>query len=95
MWVTDAELTHSADARSGVATADVAMYPDVSTADATVKITYHDGTSDIVPMQIANPAATAETWRLVIGSPAGPSVPGYPSPASAPAITTQPPQRSP
>lgn len=80
MRVTDTQLVHAADARAGIAVASFTQNP-ISSADASVRITYHDGASEVLPMQFANPQAVS--WRLVIGDDAGHPARNAPSPAKA------------
>lgn len=79
MRVTDAQLAHTADARRGMAIANFTPNP-VSSADASVTITYRDGVSDVLQMRYANPEAVS--WRLDIGN-ASPGMPNAPHSAAA------------
>lgn len=87
--ITQADLTHSADARSGLAT--VTFLP--ASLDPTfvpLIITYADGARD--RPGILNMAATGGpwTWRMLIGTDANPGPP-WPSPAATgPAPATSP-----
>lgn len=78
--VSKAQLVHAADAKSGVAVATFTANP-VSTADATVKVTYRDGAADTFHIGMVNPQADA--WRIEVGS--YPADPGLPPAVSAPA----------
>lgn len=64
--ITQADLSHSADATSGTATAQV-IPNQVDSASFLVSITFADGTEEQVPMQEVNPMAI-DSWRLVIGT---------------------------
>lgn len=63
--VTGAELTQTADARAGLATATVSMSPD-DAGIGTVQIDYADGATSSFGIEIVNPQV-ARSWRLDIG----------------------------
>jgi hypothetical protein len=67
--ITAAQFTHTADARSGTATATFVTDP-VDSADMTVRIAYADGAAASLPVLLANPAS-AHSWRIQIGADAG------------------------
>jgi hypothetical protein len=91
--ITRADLTHSADARTGRATATF-LPALVDTAFIQVIITYADGATDRLGIQNMVAMGGPSVWRMAIGTvvsqgPPGPSpaqarLPG-PSPATAPA----------
>jgi hypothetical protein len=65
--ITEADLTHSADARAGLATATFTPDP-VDSADTSLTIRYADGVSDDnLEILLVNPQS-ASSWRLRIGS---------------------------
>jgi hypothetical protein len=79
--VTKAQLTQTADARAGRASATITPNSD-NTGIATVRIDYADGAACQFGIEIVNPQS-AGSWRIDIGPP----VPGPqgPSPAKTPA----------
>jgi hypothetical protein len=91
--ITKADLTHSADARTGRATATF-LPALVDTAFIQVIITYADGATDRLGIQNMVAMGGPSVWRMAIGTdvsqgPPGPSpaqsrLPG-PSPATGPA----------
>ena len=75
--VTKAQLTQTADARAGRASATITPSPE-DTGIATVRIDYADGAVSQFGIEIVNPQS-AGSWRIDIGPPA----PGPPGPAPA------------
>lgn len=66
LTVSGSQLAHSADARSGTATAAFVPNPEDS-AYVNVTITYADSTRERVAIELANPASL-HSWRIAIGS---------------------------
>ncbi len=83
--ITKADLSHSTDARAGLATATLTQNPN-DTASAFVDIVYADGARDDLGMINMVSMGGPSGWRMVVGteiSP-GPSVPTTgPSPSSS------------
>ena len=79
--VTRADLAHSADARSGLATATF-LPADVDIAFIPLTIRYADGAGDRLALQNLAAMGGPWTWRMTIGTEAGPGPPG-PAPATA------------
>jgi hypothetical protein len=87
--ITHADLVHSADARSGLATATF-LPATVDSAYVPLIISYADGARDRLGIQNMIAMGGPSTWRMTIGTDVNPGPPG-PSPAeSAPAPATSP-----
>jgi hypothetical protein len=87
--ITHADLVHSADARSGLATAT--FWPaTVDVAYVPLTISYPDGAQDQLGIQNLAAMGGPWVWRMAIGTDVSPGPPG-PSPAS----TALPPATSP
>lgn len=79
--ITKADLTHSADARAGLATATF-LPADTDVAYAPLIITYADGASDRLGIQNMTAMGGPSEWRMTIGTDVNPGPPG-PSPAES------------
>jgi len=79
--ITTADLTHSADARAGLATATITQNPE-DTSSAFVEIVYADGARDDLGLINMDAMGGPSGWRMAIGTPAGPGSSG-PAPAAA------------
>jgi len=78
--ITPADFAHSADARSGLATATFTPNPSDST-NALLAITYADGARDWLGIQNLIAAGGPSTWRMTIGTGVNPA--SGPAPATA------------
>lgn len=76
-----ADLRHSADARSGPATATFTPNPS-DPYNGVVSIAYADGARDRLGIQNMIAFGGLSAWRLAVGTPISPS-PGGPLPASS------------
>jgi hypothetical protein len=77
--ITSADLTHSADARAGLAAATFTPNP-VDSTSASVTITYADGTRDTLGLLNMIAMGDSPSWRMVIGTNINPD-PSAPQPA--------------
>ena len=86
--ITKADLTHSADARSGRATATF-LPATVDTSWVPVIITYADGATDRLAVQNMNEMGGPSVWRMPIGTDVnryhGPPPPSPVTPLPSPA----------
>jgi len=78
--ITQADLAHSADARSGLATATF-LPADVDVAYVPLIIRYADGASDRLGLQNLIAMGGPSVWRITIGTDVSP--PSGPAPATA------------
>ena len=79
--ITPADFAHSADARSGLATATFTPNPSDPT-NALLTITYADGAGDRLGLQNLIAMGGPSVWRMTIGTDVNPGPPG-PAPATA------------
>ena len=79
--ITPADFAHSADARSGLATATF-LPADVDVAWVPLTITYADGARDRLGLQNLIAMGGPSVWRMTIGTDVNPGPPG-PAPATA------------
>jgi hypothetical protein len=79
--ITPADFAHSADARSGLATATFIPNPSDPT-NALLTIAYTDGAKDRLGLQNLIAMGGPSTWRMTIGTDVNPGPPG-PAPATA------------
>lgn len=91
--ITKADLAHSADARSGRATATF-LPATVDTSFVPVIITYADGATDRLAVQNMNEMGGPSVWRMPIGADVTPEKGPAPSPATVPAPATSSPART-
>jgi hypothetical protein len=83
--ITPADFAHSADARSGLATATF-LPADVDVAYVPLIIRYADGAKDRLGLQNLIAMGGPSTWRMTIGTDVNPGPPGpVPATASPPA----------
>ena len=78
--ITQADLAHSADARSGLATATF-LPADVDVAYVPLIIRYADGASDRLGLENLIAMGGPSVWRMTIGTDVSP--PSGPAPATA------------
>jgi hypothetical protein len=79
--ITPADFAHSADARSGLATATFIPNPSDPT-NALLTIAYADGARDRLGLQNLIAMGGPSIWRMTIGTDVNPGPPG-PAPATA------------
>jgi hypothetical protein len=79
--ITKADLAHSADARSGLATATF-LPADTDVAYMPLIITYADGARDRLGLENLIAMGGPSVWRMTIGTDVNPGPPG-PAPATA------------
>ena len=87
--VTQADLTHSTDARSGLATATF-LPATVDSAYVPLIITYADGARDRLGIQNMIAMGGPPAWRITIGTDVNPGPSGPAPAASAPAPAAPP-----
>jgi hypothetical protein len=81
--ITKADLTHSADARAGLATATITQNPE-DTSSAFADIVYADGARDDVGLINMNAMGGPSGWRMVIGTDTSPGSSGPPPAVASP-----------
>ena len=81
--ITPADLAHSADARSGLATATFTPNPS-DPENALLTITYADGARDRLGIQNLIAMGGPSVWRMTIGTAVSPGSPGPPPATAAP-----------
>jgi hypothetical protein len=79
--ITPADFAHSADARSGLATATF-LPADVDVAFMPLTIVYADGATDRLGLQNLTAMGGPSVWRIPIGTDVNPG-PSGPAPATA------------
>jgi hypothetical protein len=81
--VTSADLAHSADARTGLATATFTPSP-VDSDYALLTVVYADGARDTLGLQNMRAMGGPSTWRMAIGTETSPGPKGPPTAAPDP-----------